>query len=140
MVIQRIQSVYLLIVAILMTVYSFLDVVLVQSVATGTMEKLSLFNASAISFTLSALVAVLSFITIFKYKQLNLQIALCTVSILLTLTQLSVLIIELMSQELESVELFICNCMPVVAIVFLVLSIAGIKRDKKILSNYDRIR
>lgn len=138
MVIQRIQSVYLLIVTILMAVYSFLDVAFVQS---GTViSRLSLFQASAISFTLSALVTVLSFVTIFKYKQLSLQIALCSIGILLILTQVVVLIVELVAQEFVTLDLTIYNCMPIVSIVFLVLSILAIKRDKKILSSYDRIR
>lgn len=138
MVIQRIQSVYLLIVTILMAVYSFLDVAFVQS---GTViSRLSLFQASAISFTLSALVTVLSFVTIFKYKQLSLQIALCSIGILLILTQVVVLIAELVAQEFVTLDLTIYNCMPIVSIVFLVLSILAIKRDKKILSSYDRIR
>lgn len=138
MVIQRIQSVYLLIVTILMAVYSFLDVAFVQSGA--EISRLSLFQASAISFTLSALVTVLSFVTIFKYKQLNLQIALCSIGILLLVTQIIVLIMELVAQEFVTLDFTICNCMPIVSIVFLVLSIMAIKRDKKILSSYDRIR
>ncbi len=138
MVIQRIQSVYLLIVTIIMSVYSFLDVAFVQ---VGTeITRLSLFNASAISFTLSALVAVLALITIFKYKQLNLQIVLCSVGILLTLTQIIVLVAELVAQEFDMVDFTMYNCMPIATIVFLILSIVGIKRDKKILSSYDRIR
>lgn len=139
MVIQRIQSVYLLIVTILMAIYSFMDVVLVQS-GTGAMEKLALFNASTISFILSLLVTLLSLITIFKYKQLNLQIALCVIGILLTATQFAVLLIEMLSQNLVTVQFFICNCMPVAAIILFILSIAAIRRDKKILSSYDRIR
>ena len=139
MVIQRIQSVYLFISAVLMAVYSFLDVALVQNL-TGALEKLSLFNASAISFILSILVAVLSLVTIFKYKQLNYQIGLCIVNCILIVTQLVVLVVELMSQEFNSVELFICNCMPIVSLIFMILSISAIRRDKKLLSSYDRLR
>lgn len=139
MVIQRIQSVYLLIVTILMAIYSFMDVVLIQTSA-EVMQKLSLFDASAVSFILSLLVAVLSCITIFKFKQLNVQILLSCVCILLSITQLTILAIEILSQYFVSTEFFICNITPVISIILLILSIAAIKRDKKILSSYDRLR
>lgn len=138
MVIQRIQSVYLLIVTILMAIYSFMNVVLVQSAV--IMEKLSLFSASKISFILSLLVAVVSCITIFKYKKMNLQITLSSINILLIITQVVLLVVEVLSKSYIAVEFFICNCIPVISVLFLVLSIAAIKRDKKILSGYDRIR
>ena len=138
MVIQRIQSVYLLIVTILMAIYSFMNVVLVQSAV--IMEKLSLFSASKISFILSLLVAVVSCITIFKYKKMNLQITLSSINILLIITQVVMLVIEVLSKDYVTVEFFICNCIPVISVVFLILTIAAIRRDKKILSSYDRIR
>lgn len=139
MVIQRIQSVYLLLVAILMAVYSFMNVVLVQS-SVNPMEKLSLFDASTVSFMLSLLVAVLSAVTIFKYKKLNLQITLCSCNIVLILGQLTVLVLEVIAKNYISIEFFISNTMPVISIILLALSIAGIRRDKKILGSYDRIR
>ena len=139
MVIQRIQSVYLLLVAILMAVYSFMNVVLVQS-SVNPMEKLSLFDASTVSFLLSLLVAVLSAVTIFKYKKLNLQITLCSCNIILILGQLTVLVLEVIAKNYISIEFFISNTMPVISIILLALSIAGIRRDKKILGSYDRIR
>lgn len=139
MVIQRIQSVYLLLVAILMAVYSFMNVVLVQS-SVNPMEKLSLFDASTVSFMLSLLVAVLSAVTIFKYKKLNLQITLCSCNIILILGQLTVLVLEVIAKNYISIEFFISNTMPVISIILLALSIAGIRRDKKILGTYDRIR
>lgn len=139
MVIQRIQSVYLLLVAILMAVYSFMNVVLVQS-SVNPMEKLSLFDASTVSFMLSLLVAVLSAVTIFKYKKLNLQITLCSCNIILILGQLTVLVLEVIAKNYILIEFFISNTMPVISIILLALSIAGIRRDKKILGSYDRIR
>lgn len=139
MVIQRIQSVYLLIVTILMAVYSFMDVAMIKMTPEAG-EVVTLFGANYISFFLSLLVAFLSLVTIFKYKKMNLQIALCSINVLLTITQLVVLVVGLFTKATVGVEFFICNCMPIFAIIFLVLSITAIKRDKKILSSYDRIR
>lgn len=139
MVIQRIQSVYLLFVAILMAIYSFMDVALLKFTQESG-EVVALFDASPISFILSLLVACLSLLTIFKYKKMNLQIALSSIAILLTITQIIVLLVELFVNNDKEVGLFIGNCIPVISIVLLALTIAAIKRDKKILSSYDRIR
>ncbi len=139
MVIQRIQSVYLLFVAILMAIYSFMDVALLKFTQESG-EVVALFDASPISFILSLLVACLSLLTIFKYKKMNLQIALSSVGVLLIITQIIVLLVELFVNNDKGVGLFIGNCIPVISIVLLALTIAAIKRDKKILSSYDRIR
>ena len=122
-----------------MAVYSFMNVVLVQS-ATEPVMILTLFSASIISFILSMLVACLSFYTIFKYKKLNLQIALSVSCLLLLIAQIAVLFVEILSKNYVLVEYFVCNCIPLISMIFLVLTIKEIKKDKKILSGYDRIR
>lgn len=140
MVIQRIQSVYLLLVTVLMSIYSFTDVILVKTIS-ETFEKMSLFELSIISFTLSLLVAILSMISIFKYKSMKLQIALCSINILLVTTQLVVMIMDALEQTIVQFDQFLLsNCLPLISLVFLVLSISAIKRDMKLLSSYDRIR
>lgn len=139
MVIQRIQSVYLLLVTILMGVYSFMDVAMVETVE-NVKNSLSLWEASTISFILSILVAILSLITIFKFKHLKLQITLCSINILLIVAQVAVLIGVLMSGVYVSSNMFIANCIPVIAVIFLFLSISAIVKDKKLLSSYDRLR
>ncbi|MBE6309850.1 MAG: DUF4293 family protein [Bacteroidales bacterium] len=140
MVIQRIQSVYLLLVTVLMSIYSFTDVILVKTIS-ETFEKMSLFELSIISFTLSLLVAILSMISIFKYKSMKLQIALCSINILLVTTQLVVMIMDALGQTIVQFDQFLLsNCLPLISLVFLVLSISAIKRDMKLLSSYDRIR
>lgn len=140
MVIQRIQSVYLLLVTILMSIYSFTDVILVKTIS-ESFEKISLFELSIISFILSLLVAILSMISIFKYKSMKLQIALCSVNILLVTTQLTVMIMDALGQtKVQFDQFLLSNCLPLISLVFLVLSISAIKRDLKLLSSYDRIR
>ncbi len=140
MVIQRIQSVYLLIASILMGCYSFSDVILVKTI-NETLEKVSLFDASLISFIISILVTVLSLVSIFKYKALKLQIGLCFINVLLTLTQIAVLVIESLNLSAFKFDQFLMpNCMPIISIILLILSILAIKRDKKLLSSYDRLR
>jgi hypothetical protein len=140
MVIQRIQSVYLLLVTILMAIYSFSDVVLVKTIA-ESFEKIRLYDLSLVAFILSLLVTLLSFVTILKFKSMKLQIALCSVNIMLVLTQLVVMVVDALGLTTVQFDQFLLsNCLPLLSVVFLVLSISSIKRDMKLLSSYDRLR
>jgi hypothetical protein len=140
MVIQRIQSVYLLLVTILMAIYSFSDVVLVKTIA-ESFEKIRLYDLSLVAFILSLLVTLLSFVTILKFKSMKLQIALCSVNIMLVLTQLVVMVVDALGLKTVQFDQFLLsNSLPLLSVVFLVLSISSIKRDMKLLSSYDRLR
>ena len=140
MVIQRIQSVYLLLVTILMAIYSFSDVVLVKTIA-ESFEKIRLYDLSLVAFILSILVTLLSFVTILKFKSMKLQIALCSVNIMLVLTQLVVMVVDALGLTTVQFDQFLLsNSLPLLSVVFLVLSISSIKRDMKLLSSYDRLR
>ena len=140
MVIQRIQSVYLLLVTILMAIYSFSDVVLVKTIA-ESFEKIRLYDLSLVAFILSLLVTLLSFVTILKFKSMKLQIALCSVNIMLVLTQLVVMVVEALGLTTVQFDQFLLsNSLPLLSVVFLVLSISSINRDMKLLSSYDRLR
>ena len=140
MVIQRIQSVYLLLVTILMAIYSFSDVVLVKTIA-ESFEKIRLYDLSLVAFILSLLVTLLSFVTILKFKSMKLQIALCSVNIMLVLTQFVVMVVEALGLTTVQFDQFLLsNSLPLLSVVFLVLSISSIKRDMKLLSSYDRLR
>lgn len=140
MVIQRIQSFYLLLVTILMAIYSFSDVVLVKTIA-ESFEKIRLYDLSLVAFILSLLVTLLSFVTILKFKSMKLQIALCSVNIMLVLTQLVVMVVDALGLTTVQFDQFLLsNSLPLLSVVFLVLSISSIKRDMKLLSSYDRLR
>ena len=140
MVIQRIQSVYLLLVTILMAIYSFSDVVLVKTIA-ESFEKIRLYDLRLVAFILSLLVTLLSFVTILKFKSMKLQIALCSVNIMLVLTQLVVMVVDAIGLTTVQFDQFLLsNSLPLLSVVFLVLSISSIKRDMKLLSSYDRLR
>ena len=140
MVIQRIQSVYLLLVTILMAIYSFSDVVLVKTIA-ESFEKIRLYDLSLVAFILSLLVTLLSFVTILKFKSMKLQIALCSVNIMLVLTQLVLMVVDALGLTTVQFDQFLLsNSLPLLSVVFLVLSISSIKRDMKLLSSYDRLR
>lgn len=147
MVIQRIQTLYLLIALVLMTAFAFLtsfsfDVdggeYLVGTLATGVEGKTSIH---LLLLCLNALVVVLTLIAIFSYKNLKLQKRLCSISILLLialLISIGVMIIGATGEQNLSID--ISNVLPVASLLLLFLAYRGIARDQRILIDSARIR
>lgn len=157
MVIQRWQSVFLLIAALLMAFYAFLPVA--GFTFGGVSYELSLLGISSLVpdggsaitlatvspevvswplFALSVLVAVLSLVAIFKFKQMKLQKTLCMACIILTVAVIASLLV--LVNGWSDLRYYFSNVMPVLAILFYILAIRGITKDQKILSSYDRLR
>ena len=88
MVIQRKQSLFLLIAAILMGIYAFMPQ-LINARGDVIMGGMCLEGLESIPFFLNCLIALLSFITIFKFKSLKFQKTLCIINILLILASLA---------------------------------------------------
>ena len=89
-------------------------------------------------FALSVLVAVLSLVAIFKFKQMKLQKTLCMACIILTVAVIASLLV--LVNGWSDLRYYFSNVMPVLAILFYILAIRGITKDQKILSSYDRLR
>ena len=140
MVIQRKQSLFLLIAAILMSIYAFMPSLWDtngKTILGGYREGVDM-----VPFILSCLTALLSFITIFKFKSLRFQKTLCVVNILLIIAALAtVCCIALMQKDgdlLGSITYY--NILPVLSIIFLLLAHKGISHDQRLLSGSSRIR
>ncbi len=155
MVIQRWQSVYLLVAALLMAFYAFLPIV--GCTFGGDNYELTLLGINSLSpagedgatsvipevvswplFALAILIALLSVVTIFKFKQLKLQKTLCGVCIILTLALIASVVVLVNSWS--DVRYYFSNCMPILAIVAYVMAAKGIAKDQKTLNSYDRLR
>lgn len=140
MVIQRKQSLFLLIAAILMGVFAFMPSLID---ANGT-EMLGGYSkgVDSIPFILSCLVALLSLIAIFKFKNLRLQKILCVVNIILIISTIATICtIALMHKDCDLLgSITYYNIMPILAIVFLLLAHKGISHDQRLLSGSSRIR
>ena len=145
MVIQRIQSVYLLLVAVLMGIFMFFPVI--GANVEGKDELIGAFTANGVTaqswwlLALDALVVLLALIAIFKYKDLKGQIRLTGILILLILTLLvcvAVMVVSLNGACLSAVKWPIA--FPVVSLILAALARRGIKHDKKLLSDSERIR
>ncbi|MEQ6123054.1 DUF4293 domain-containing protein [Pseudotenacibaculum sp. MALMAid0570] len=141
--IQRIQSVYLLLVAILSggLIFAF-DVWKVAETKKFALDLFSdesmLSKTVPVLFFLSALLAVIS---IFKYKNRQLQFVLGRVIILINLFLLGILIYLSLNLPGEvSSEKGIGMFIPTVAILFSVMANKAIKKDEDLVKSVDRLR
>ena len=148
--IQRIQSVYLLVVTILMIICMCNPV---GSIIASTNE-ISEFGNLCITlpdgskdyapwalFAILMVVAILSFVTIFLFKKRMLQIRLTIFSsIMLVGYYLALVALALMLAEGTSFTPSWTICLPFVAIVLNWLAIRGIGADEALVKAYDRLR
>ena len=136
MVIQRIQTLYLLIAAIIMGLYCTL-------VPIGTVGETAVHVPDVVPVLVVTLVTIaVTVIDIFLFKNLKTQIAVCGVAQLLivaTLGTFSVIYFKWLDSFTYS-ELLISVAAPVASYIFLMLARAGMKRDYKTLRDYDHFR
>ena len=149
MVIQRIQSVYLLIAVILMAVFAFFPALTFElggrefvygALAAG---KVGVTHIDPLMLTLVILICLLALIDIFLYKNLQRQMTVCFVDIIIGLAML--IAIGIQAYILNGKEGLTLNCewylaLPVLSIIFLMLAHKSMSRDKKLLRDSDRLR
>lgn len=155
--IQRIQTIYLLLATVLMSLTLFLPLATICSGSEEVVVKAFGVNVASFGFDLPlpfylgiVLVAatLLPSVTIFLFKKRLVQIRLCVSEIVLLLG--SVVLVALYCYRLTSLlsevvsnlvfTLGFAALMPVVAIIFVVLAIRGIAKDEALVRSLDRIR
>lgn len=158
MVIQRLQTLYLLLMAIVLLAFSFLSSVNV------TADNITyLFNVLGLTIKYNADVELLNGIisylapvlfavtiacvvtTIFKYKNLKAQMRWCVWSGILTVisTAVHAAVLQKAIAQLENVTSISYQwtwALPVVALVLCVMAYCGMNSDRKLLRSYDRLR
>ncbi|REH45819.1 uncharacterized protein DUF4293 [Tenacibaculum gallaicum] len=143
--IQRIQSIYLLVAGIISGGLTFLFSLWSNS-QTNTVYVLDLFsgnstleNSIPVLFFISALVAI---VTIFLFKNRQLQFVLNRLNILINLFLLGLLIYlsQTLSGEASVSEKGIGMFFPIVVILLLVLANRAIKKDEDLVKSVDRLR
>ncbi|MBQ7690638.1 MAG: DUF4293 domain-containing protein [Muribaculaceae bacterium] len=142
MVIQRIQSLYLLIAAVLMGVFTFLPVfdtvVDGANLSIGALTTCGIARQSWVLLCLDVVIVALSAITIFKFKNLKFQARLCAVLMALILGLLAT--IAVMFFGLAAADMHWAIALPLLALVLVFLARRGILHDRKLLSDSERIR
>lgn len=149
MVIQRIQSVYLLIAVILMVVFAFVPaltfVLADKTVLYGALEtgRAGNLHINPLLITLIILISLLAFIDIFLYKNLQRQMTVCFVDIIIGLAMLVAIGIQAFvvgNREGWTVSWQWYVLLPVLSIIFLMMAHKAMSRDKKKLLDADRLR
>ena len=143
--IQRIQSLYLLICTILPIVFIWF----IYQNALGVII-LALPDNFDIILTLNVLTSIISFVTIFYYKRRKTQFVLCRLNILLNFSILACFYFVYIqdfglnfyvTEELFRMEIFdIVNLIPIICIFLLVAANRAIKKDEDLIKSMDRIR
>ena len=142
MVIQRWQSVFLLLAAILMALFTFMPF------ASVTFAELQAIDISPKDFpvylVVNLLTIVLLLISIFLYRNLKLQKKITKLSILLVCGSAvtgAVIMYGPNAPEGTVAPIFAGGVLLLVgAVIFATLALRGIKKDQRTLASYDRIR
>ena len=149
MVIQRIQSVYLLIAVILMIVFAFFPAlsfdladktVLYGAIETGRAGNM---HINPLLITLIILISFLAIIDIFLFKNLQRQMTVCFVDIIIGISMLIAICIQAFvvgNREGCTVSWQWYLILPILSIIFLMLAHKAMSRDKKTLRDADRLR
>ena len=149
MVIQRIQTVYLLIAVILMAVFAFFPALTFElggrefvygALAAG---KVGVTHIDPLMLMLVVLICLLAFIDIFLYKNLQRQMSVCFVDIIIGLAMLVAIGIQafvVSGREGLTLTWQWYLALPILSIIFLMLAHKAMSRDKKMLRDSDRLR
>ncbi len=143
--IQRIQSIYLLIATLLSGGLIFLLNLWVteQGIKFFALDSLSSDNLVLASvFVLFIASAVLTLITIFQFKKRQLQFVLGRLTILINFILVGILVYfaQNLSGEIKISEKGIGLLIPIFTIVFVVLANKAIKKDEELVKSVDRLR
>ena len=156
--IQRIQTVYLILVAVLMTLAAVLPVAEYFDVAKNIVYQLdmrgfiqlnpdgtflSAISTNPVTF-IFGIILVVTIMTIFKYKNRKQQFRLCTVNFLLILIYTIVLAVVIFvgKNKLVGTELTlkIPAVFSIVALILNYLAMRGIAKDENLVKSMDRLR
>lgn len=143
--IQRIQSIYLLIATVLSggLIFPLNLWVTEQGTEFFALDSLSSDNLVLASvFVLFMASALLTFITIFQFKKRQLQFVLGRFTILINFILVGILVYfaQNLSGEMQVSEKGIGLLIPIFTIVFVVLANKAIKKDEELVKSVDRLR
>lgn len=136
MVIQRWQSVFLFLAAILLGISMFLSVA--EVTIAGKVISYAAID-SMVSLALGVVSVILSVLTIFLYKNLSRQIKTTSITTLLSLIYIVTSYI-MAYKMVDDIQLRYSGLCAVLAIIFQIAAFVRMRSDEKKLKSYDRIR
>lgn len=146
--IQRIQTIYLLIAAILMAVTAFSPILSLNEGMTlfsyGIKQANEVIKPTWGIVSMAGLSALLSFITIFMFKNRKKQAKMVLISALIVVFYFVTAVVYLASylnKFTEGINTVMYGIIfPIIALVLLLLAFKGINKDEKLVRSLDRIR
>ena len=145
--IQRIQSIYLLLAAILMAVTAFSPLMIVGTnvvTSLGILEGEEIIKPTWGIVSMAGLTTVISTISIFLFKNRKRQITLVNICIGLGLFFYATVLIYMLSYYSNFPQMFTSIAhgivLPLCALIFLFLAKGRIQKDEKLVRSLDRIR
>ena len=144
--IQRSQSLYLLLAALACAAILFVDLYHYQVVEGGvTVAKALHASDHYVSMALIAVITALPLVTVFQFRHRQRQLRMSVISIagcgsFISTTLWRVSEIKGMNPPPVSQSYWIGALLPILAIVFLVMAIVGIRRDEQLVQSMDRLR
>lgn len=146
--IQRIQSVYLLLAAILGAVISFYNPHLWRARLVNNNYQYFDGQSNYLYFMLLMIIIVLSLVAIFLFKKRKVQFRLTVINLLFSLGLIAVQYLEITALEqqlkeggmLASSTYLPAAFLPILLVILLFLAARGIFRDEKLVKSLDRLR
>lgn len=130
--IQRIQSIWLFLAAILMVCVYFLPIYMLNS-------KPETMQTDFVGMILAALSIGLSLFTIFRFKNRKSQLSFIWLNLLVTLGLLAWILVRI-NNMVGSGGYRLGAFIPVIVIILLFMARSGIRKDEKLLKSLDRLR
>lgn len=150
MVIQRIQSVYLLIAVILMVIFAFFPALTFnfgdREFVYGALEagRVGFTHVDPLMLTLTILISVFALVDIFLFKNLSRQMTFCFATIIIALAMIiAIAVVAFVIQSRVGINSMMPHwaiVLPVLATIFLMLAHKSMARDKRALRDADRLR
>ncbi len=140
--IQRKQSIYLLLAALLNAGVFFFDLYQYHTQVSGTdtLGKIRV-NDNFVALIIATLITLLPLITIFLFNNRKRQISLSMVSILGIFSFIALLLWRVNGVPPPvNGSYWIGSVLPVISLVFLIMAIMGIRSDEKLVKSVDRLR
>ena len=141
--IQRVQSLYLLLTALISAAMFFLPLFELPSATADAAPMKFMITSNALLLVLSSAIGALSFIVIFIFKNRPFQMRVCRLILILIFVMIGLLFYtsDTISNGLNQKVIYkIGTYLPLLQVVFVFLAHYAIKKDEKLVRSADRLR
>ena len=141
--IQRIQSIYLLLTVLVSATLFFIPLFEVPSVTGGAAPKEFMITHNAVLLVLASAIGILAFVVILLFMNRSLQMRLCRLILILIFILIGLLFYtaDTFSSGLDQKVVYkIGTYLPLLQVVFIFLAHRGIKKDDNLVKSADRLR